>query len=142
MRLPDLKLTLLALTAVAVTSACAEQDRASISIDYEMHSSADQWSLQPPARQRIVKAFNTIAASKGYQCHTHAKRIEEVTCKGPKSMNVTFAPALNKAEFVVRFNWVAWHGRTHEEFATHVSNFTGSLRQVLPDVEIRASQER
>jgi hypothetical protein len=134
----------LALATVAVSAAlcaCVEGDRASITIDYQVTpAAASALSLEPPARQRIVTAFKQIAEARGYKCHAHAKRVQELTCRGPRDMHVTFKPELNRPEFVARFNWVAWHGRTHAEFARHVSEFAHSIKQEVADAEVHTSE--
>jgi hypothetical protein len=138
-RQPRLRVTFLAMAVSATLCACVEGDHASITIDYPVTTPANRWTLEPTARQRVVAAFSEIAAAKGYKCHAHPKRVQELTCRGPKDMHVTFKPELNKPEFIAVFNWVAWHGRTHAEFTRHIDEFASAMKKAVTDAEIHTS---
>ena len=125
-----------------VPAACARGDFATLTIRYHGRSEADQWNVEPPARQRIGAALKRAAETQGYKCNGHGKRTEEVSCVGPKRMNVTFQPELNRPEFTVRFNWVEWHGRTRDEFEQHVRTFAAAMTRAVPDAEVQVIDGR
>jgi hypothetical protein len=68
------------------------------------------------------------------------KRVEELTCRGPKGMNMTFKPELNRPAFVARFNWVESGDRTRGEFTRHINEFADSMASAVADAEVRKSQ--
>jgi hypothetical protein len=133
------------LAASFVLTSCAKGDYATITISYpaQAQSSSDQWRWPDvPLRQRISKSFWKVAQSNGYKCRAHVKRVEEITCRGPKDMYVTFEPSLNKPEFVAKFNWIEFDGRTADEFKRHISRFSSSLTTTIDDknVDLMVSQ--
>jgi hypothetical protein len=95
-------------------------------------------SLEPTPRQRVLRAFKTYTEANGYKCQEHIKRMEEITCRGPKDMHVTFEPELNEPVFVARFNWVRTGDRTHEEFERHVAAFARAIR--VEGVRVRLAE--
>ena len=116
--------------------ACARGDFATVTIRYHGRAQSDEWNVEAPARQRIGAALKRTAETQGYKCNGRGKRPEEITCTGPKRMNVTFQPELNRAEFTVRFNWVEWHGRTRDEFEQHVKTFAAEMTRAVPDAQV------
>jgi hypothetical protein len=129
------RLVLLLVAASAALGSCAENDRASVTIEYREPSGIP--SLEPPTRQRIIAAFKAYASAKGYQCRPHPKRLEELTCRGPRDMHITFKPDLNRRSFVAQFNWLEVHGRTREEFQRHVGDFSSSMARAVKDADVR-----
>jgi hypothetical protein len=123
-------------TAVALMTACGSYDRASVTIAYGQVSQADEWRLTMLERQRIEDAFKKFSETNGYKCMPNIKRVEEVTCHGPKNINLTFQPSLNKSEFVAKFSWVDSAVRTHHEFADLVSAFGRSIGAVVGESNV------
>ncbi len=126
----------------AILCACARGDFATLTIRYHGRAQSDEWNVEPPAKQRIGTALRRTAETQGYKCNEHGKRTEEITCAGPKRMNVTFQPELNRSEFTVRFNWVEWHGRTRDEFEQHVQDFAAAMTRAVPDAQVLLADGR
>jgi hypothetical protein len=132
--------------AAIVTAAlvgCAKGDFATVTIVYR--SSAPQLdvpSLEMPARQRIVSAFTAFTSTHGYKCQPSLKRPEEITCRGPRNMNVTFAPELNRHTFVAHFNWLEIGSRSRSEFERHAAEFVSALKSALPDADVQIVDQR
>lgn len=128
------------LVASLALMSCAKGEYATITMSYPAptQDSNDQrpWP-HPPLRQRISQAFWEVAATNGYKCRAHVKRVEEITCRGPQDMYVTFKPSLNQPEFVAKFNWIDFDGRTPAEFKRHVSQFASSMTTAVADKNLR-----
>ena len=129
------------LIALLLTSlaGCAKGDFATVSIEYHRIGRPDAFSLETSERQRIVAAFTRVAAAEHYKCHAHAKRVEEISCFGPKKMNITFQPELNRMAYTARFNWLELNDRTRGEFENHVATFAQAMRDAVADSDIRIS---
>jgi hypothetical protein len=128
---------------LAAAGGCAKGDFATVAIVYQSATpQVDLPSLETPARLRIVTAFNAFTSAHGYKCQPGLKRPEEILCRGPRNMNVTFVPELNRHAFVARFNWLEIGGRSREEFERHTSEFVQALENALPDVELQIVHER
>lgn len=121
---------------------CAKGEYATITLAYPAPApepESNDPSLWPktPLSQTISKSFWRVAETNGYKCRAHVKRVEEVTCRGPKDMYITFQPSLNKPEFVAKFNWVDFDGRTPDEFKRHVSAFAASITTAVNDKNLK-----
>jgi len=128
------------LTATFGIASCAQGDYATISVTYpaQAPSASDQWPRADiPLRQRVSKSFWKAAEANGYKCRPHVKRVEEITCRGPKDVHVTFKPTLNKPEFVVTFNWVELGDRTSDEFRSLIEKFSASMLSAVNDKTVR-----
>jgi hypothetical protein len=90
----------------------------------------------------VPEAFKRTAQAQGYKCSERGKRVGDITCSGPKRMNVTFEPDLREREYVVHFNWVEWHGRTREEFDAHVKTFAAAMTAAVPDAKVTVTRGR
>jgi hypothetical protein len=121
---------------------CAKGDFATVSIEYHRTGHPEAFSLEISEKQRIVAAFTRVAAEKHYECHAHAKRVEEISCFGPKKMNITFQPELNRMAYTARFNWLELNDRTRDEFETHVAAFAEAMRDAVADSDISISTQR
>ena len=132
----------LAVLCCLALGACAKGDYATLTIQYEARSPSDQWTAAPPARERIPGAFRQTAKAQGYKCNEGGKRVDDIRCSGPKRMNVFFEPELNRREFKVHFNWVEWHGRTRDEFDSHVQKFAAAFSAAVPDAKVTVTNGR
>lgn len=134
------KTTAITLVACLALVSCAKGEYATITMSYpaqtEDASDRGPWPTLP-LRQRISKAFWEVAEKNGYECRAHVKRVEEITCRGPQDLHVTFKPSLNQPEFVAKFNWVDIDGRTPEEFERHISQFASSMTTAVADENLR-----
>jgi hypothetical protein len=121
---------------------CTRGDFATVTIEYH-RPAPGALTLEPPEKQRVTAAFTRVAKEMSYQCRPHVKRIEEVRCRGPKKMNITFQPELNRPLYVAKFNWLESDYRTRAEFDRHVAGFVQSLRLAIadPDIKISTSKE-
>jgi hypothetical protein len=133
---------LLAIALFGALGACARGDYATMTIQYQARSQAGEWTVTPTARERILGAFRDTAKAQGYKCNERSKRVEDITCSGPKRMNVLFEPELNRREYKVHFNWVEWHGRTQQEFDSHVQKFAAAMTAAVPDATVRLESGR
>jgi len=131
----------LALLLASALAACTRADYATVTISYRARSQ-NELSIEAPARQRIANAFKQIAASQGYQCNSRGKRTEEMVCVGPKRMNVTFAPELNRPEFTIHLDWLEVGDRTRAEFDGHVEKLTAALTEAVPDAKVNVTSGR
>jgi hypothetical protein len=127
---------------IATLGACAKGDYATVTIGYQSRSQSSEWNLEPSAKQRVGAAFKRTAEAQGYKCNERGKRLDEITCAGPKRMNVVFQPELNRPEFTAHFNWVEWHGRTREEFDGHIRKFAAAMTSAVPEARVVVSDER
>lgn len=137
---PALKYVAIALAATFAIASCAQGDYATVSISYPAQepSASDQWPRPDISlRQRVSKSFWKVAEANGYKCRAHVKRVEEITCRGPKDMHVTFKPTLNRPEFVATFNWIELGDRTHDEFTSYVEKFSASMMSTVNDKTVR-----
>lgn len=137
---PTLRHIAVTLTATFGITSCAQGDYATISVTYPAKepSASDQWPRADISlRQRVSKAFWEAAETNGYKCRAHVKRVEEITCRGPKDMHVTFKPTLNKPEFVATFNWVELGDRTSDEFRSHIEKFSTSIASAVNDSTVQ-----
>jgi hypothetical protein len=129
---------------IAITAAmlcgCMGGDYATVTISYRLEGQAFRWSLDPPTRQKIVIAFKHYTEAHDYKCRPHAKRVEEVTCRGPKGLHMTFMPELNKPAFVAKFNWLISEDRTHDEFHEHVSSFANDIAHAVEEADVRLAE--
>jgi hypothetical protein len=133
---------LLAIVLFGALAACAQGNYATMTIQYQARPQTGEWTVTPTARERILGAFRDIAKAQGYKCNERSKRVEDITCSGPKRMNVLFEPELNRREYKVHFNWVEWHGRTREEFDGHVQQFAAAMTAAVPDAKVRVENGR
>jgi hypothetical protein len=115
------------MVAMAALHACARGDYATVRIAYPADVPTDLWQTKVSSRQKIFQSFWKVADANGYKCRRHPKRVEEISCRGPKDMHITFKPALNKLEFVATFNWLEIGDRSPEEFQRHIASFVTSL---------------
>lgn len=139
---PTWKHLAIAVAASLGIASCARGDYASISITYPAQKPAvgDPWPRADIAvSQRISQSFLKAAEGQGYKCRAHVKRVEEITCRGPKDMYVTFKPTLNQPEFVAAFNWVELGDRTHDEFRAHIERFCASMISAVDDKTVRVA---
>lgn len=120
---------------------CARADYATVTIAYRARSQGD-WNVESPARQRVASSFERIAKEQGYKCNARGKRTEEVVCVGPKRMNVTFAPELNRPLFTIHLDWVEVGDRTRAEFDGHVRQLTSAIRTAVPDAIVVTTEGR
>jgi len=120
-----------------ILAGCVKGDYATVTISYQLPPQQDAWHLTPSSRQKILKSFWKIADANGYKCHAHVKRVEEIACSGPREMNITFQPALNRPQFTAKFNWVELNdGRTHDEFTHHIQSFARSMTRTVNDESV------
>lgn len=128
------------LAASFVVASCAKGEYATLTLSYpapaQNPSDDSKWPTTPMP-QKISKSFWAVAEANGYKCRAHVKRVEEITCRGPRDMYVTFKPALNKPEFVAKFNWLDFDGRTPEEFKRHVQAFSASISAAVDDESLQ-----
>lgn len=132
----------LAIALLIALGACARGDYATMTIQYQPRSQTGEWTVTPTTRERILGAFRDTAKAQGYKCNERSKRVEDITCSGPKRMNVLFEPELNRREYTVHFNWVEWHGRTREEFEGHVQKFAAAMTAAVPEAKVRVENGR
>lgn len=131
----------LSLLLVAALCGCAKSDHATVTIAYQARSK-NEWNVAPPAKQRVATEFKRIAREQGYDCNERGKRTEEINCTGPKRMNVTFAPELNRPEYRIHFDWLEVDDRTSAEFEGHVSRLAAAMTAAVPDAEVAISDGR
>lgn len=124
---------------MSALGACTGGDYATVRISYPAKAQVNSWQIGPSSRQRIIHSFWKVAEANGYKCRAHAKRVEEITCRGPKDMHITFKPALSGPEFVATFNWLELGDRTPDEFKRHVSGFTASMTRAVNDGNVRVT---
>jgi len=137
---PTLKYLAIALAATFAVTSCAQSDYATINISYpnQAPGAGDQWPRADSSlRQKISKSFGQVAEANGYKCRAHVKRVEEITCRGPKDMHVTFKPTLNSPEFVATFNWIELGDRTPDEFKGHIEKFSAAMTNAVNDKTVR-----
>jgi hypothetical protein len=130
MRLSILQRLVLAV-AGTLLAACGSYERASVTIAYGQMGQADEWQLAMLERKRVEDAFKAFSETNGYKCMPNIKRVQEITCHGPKDVNLTFQPSLNQSEFVAKFSWVDSGARTHAAFIDLVSEFVQSIGTVV-----------
>jgi len=126
--------------AIFCVASCAQGDYATIRLTYPAQppSASDPWPRADTSlRQKLSKSLWKAAEANGYKCRAHVKRVEQITCRGPKDMHVTFKPTLNKPEFVVTFNWVELGDRTRDEFRRHIEEFSASISSAVNDETVR-----
>lgn len=139
MKLPNL---VAALLLTWTMHGCGTWEHASVRVVYGTQSGEDEWQLAAASRKRVADAFNAFSQRHGYKCHPHAKRVEEINCRGPKDLHLLFQPALNKAEFVAEFTWVDSSDRTHQEFLRHVAEFKSDLGAVVGDTNVKLAANK
>ena len=130
----------IALAATFAIASCARGDYATVSISFPAQepSASDRWPRPDLSlRQKVSKSFWKVAEANGYKCRAHVKRVEEITCRGPKDLRVTFKPTLNRPEFVATFNWIELGDRTYDEFRSHVEKFSASMMSTVNDKTVR-----
>jgi hypothetical protein len=132
-----IRCSVVALAAIAALGGCARGDYTTVRITYPPDVQGDQWPSKVSSRQRIFQSFWKVAEANGYKCRRHPKRVEEITCRGPRDMHITFRPTLNKPEFVATFNWLELGDRKPEEFERHIASFTSSLTRTANDSNVR-----
>lgn len=120
-----------ALLLALTLQGCGAWEHASVHVVYGAESGPEEWRLDASTRKRVEEAFKAFSERNGYQCRPHAKRIEEIKCRGPRDLHLLFQPTLNKAEFVAKFTWVDTSDRTHAEFMRHVTQFKSELGAVV-----------
>ncbi|MBM0105944.1 hypothetical protein JM946_14525 [Steroidobacter sp. S1-65] len=128
------------LAASLVVASCAKGEYAILTLSYPVPAQSSNHESKWPTKplpEKISKSFWAVAEASGYKCRAHVKRVEEITCRGPRDMYVTFKPALNKPEFVAKFNWLDFNGRTPEEFKRHVQAFSSSITTAVDDESVQ-----
>jgi hypothetical protein len=108
-----------------------------VHVVYGSDSGQEEWRLDASNRKRVEEAFKSFSERNGYKCRPHAKRVEEIKCRGPRDLHLLFQPVMNKAEFVAEFTWVDTSDRTHEEFMRHVSQFKSELGAAVGETNVR-----
>ena len=121
----------------ATLHGCAKWEHASVHVVYGQQSGSDEWRLDASTRKRVEDAFTAFSERNGYKCRPHVKRVEEIKCRGPMDLHLTFQPTMNKAEFVAKFTWVDTSDRTHEEFMRHVIRFKSELGATVGENNVR-----
>jgi hypothetical protein len=126
-----------ALLLTVMLQGCGAWEHASVRVVYGAESAPEEWRLNASTRKRVEDAFKTFSERNGYKCRPHAKRVEEIKCRGPKDLYLFFQPTMNKPEFVAEFTWVDSSDRTHQEFMRHVSQFKSDLSAAVGETNVR-----
>jgi hypothetical protein len=121
---------------------CDVWEKASITISYVSVAGSEEYRLNSGTRKRTEEVFRQISERNGYKCHAHVKRVEEISCRGPRDLHLVFQPTLNKPQFVAEFSWVDLSGRTHAEFMGHVEKFRSQLSSALGEDNVRLEAGR
>lgn len=116
---------------------CGTWEHASVHVVYGPDSGPEEWRLEASSRKRVEDAFKAFSERNGYKCRAHVKRVEEIMCRGPRDLHLTFQPTMNKAEFVAEFTWVDTSDRTREEFMRHVTQFKSDLGAAVGKTNVR-----
>jgi hypothetical protein len=123
---------LLATAAAALClTGCGTTEHTSVTVAYLSdsgpNSAVRNWHFSGPSKKQVETAFQSFSEKYGYRCRAHRKRVDEITCRGPKDLHLTFMPSLNRAEFVADFSWLDSSNRSHKEFVHHVADFKKTL---------------
>lgn len=133
-RRPESAVPLVSAASLAILlSGCGAWENATVTIAYSPDTKQEAWRSGKSPRQQVEAAFREFSLQHGYKCRPHIKRVEEITCRGPQDLYLTFQPTTNKPEFVARFSWVDSPERTHEAFLRQVAAFR---RQVHAEVDV------
>jgi hypothetical protein len=112
-------------------------EQASVTISYGPTPESQEYRLVGDERKRVEAAFRQFSERNGYKCRPHIKRVEEITCRGPRDLHLVFQPSPNKPQFVAKFSWADISGRTHEEFMNHVTRFEKELSSAIGEDNVR-----
>lgn len=125
-----------------VLSGCGNAfENAKVTVSYASGSETEELSLvRREEKQHIEEAFQRFSKNHGYKCHSNIKRVEQITCRGPDGLHLTFQPSLNRPEFVAHFSWANVAGRTHDEFLSHVATFQTELSSEVGKDRVRLEE--
>jgi hypothetical protein len=137
-RFPEPALAALLLWSFALSGCSDVLEHARVTISYD--PGPDQIALVGTNRKRVEDEFRSFSERNGYKCEPQMKRTEEIACRGPNDLRLTFQPSLNKHEFVAEFSWADVGGRTHEEFMSYVLNFKNAFSSIFGDDHVHLEE--
>jgi hypothetical protein len=123
----------------ALLVGCAQRDSVTVTLEYQRHAQRGVLTLEPSQKERVNAAFKRVAEEKDYKCRPHVKRVEEITCEGPRKMNIRFQPDLSRPRYSATFTWLEVDDRTRAEFDGHVAGFVQSMRLAIADPDVAIS---
>lgn len=120
----------LTVPVLVMLGGCNGLERARIVVRYGSVAAVDSTEVALD-RLRVEQTLAAFSKESGFTCRPHIKRVEELTCRGPRDLHMTFRPVHNRAEFIAEFTWLDTGGRTPEEFADLVQRFSSAMAMTV-----------